>query len=106
MINFKSTLKLVMLLSALLGLVFFIGCGGSAEKQEMSDFLKQYADAVDEYAAADDSKRADLKEKVDSFKAKWTSLKTNLNGQVTPQFIDKLDREYDKIAKKYLSLTS
>ena len=42
MTRFKSTLNFVIVLSALFGLVFVIGCGNSAEKQAMTDFLKQY----------------------------------------------------------------
>ena len=70
MLKSKSTLNFVMLFSALLGLIFVIGCGGSAVKQEMSGFLKLYSDAVSEYEAADDTQRAQLKEKIDSYKLK------------------------------------
>jgi len=35
--------------------------GSSAEKQAMSDFLKLYSDTVDEYSAADESKKAEMK---------------------------------------------
>ena len=63
----KSTLNFVMLFSALLGLIFVIGCAGSAEKQEMSEMLKLYSDAVSDYEAADDTQRAQLKEKIDSY---------------------------------------
>ena len=106
MIKFKSTLNFVIVLSALFGLVFVIGCGSSAEKQAMSDFLKLYSDSVNEYSSADDSKKADLKEKLDSFKAKWTEIKIEMDGQVTPQTLNELDIEYEKITKKYASLTS
>ncbi len=106
MIKFKSTLNFVIVFSALFGLVFVIGCGTSAEKQAMSDYLKLYNDSVNEYSAADDSKRAGLKEKLDTLKGKWWEIKIEMDGQVTPQALDELEKEFEKITKKYVSLTS
>ena len=108
MLKSKSTLNFVMLFSALLGLIFVIGCGGSAVKQEMSGFLKLYSDAVSEYEAADDTKRAQLKEKIDSYKLKCTAMisELELNNKVTPQVMNELEREYKDITKKYASLNS
>jgi len=106
MIKFKSTLNFVIVFSALFGLVFVIGCGTSAEKQAMSDYLKLYDDSVNEYSTADDSKRAGLKEKLDTLKAKWWGIKIEMDGQVTPQALNELEKEYEKITKKYVSLTS
>jgi len=106
MIKLKSTLNFVVVFSALFGLVFVIGCGNSAKKQVMSDFLKLYSDSVNEYSTADDSKRAELKEKLDSFKTKWMQIKMEMDGQVTPQVLDELDNEYEKITKKYTSMAS
>ena len=63
MLKSKSTLIFVMLFSALLGLIFVIGCGGSAAKKEMSEILKLYSNAVSEYEAADGTQRTQLKEK-------------------------------------------
>ena len=108
MLKSKSTLNFVMLFSALLGLIFVIGCGGSAVKQEMSGFLKLYSDAVSEYEAADDTQRAQLKEKIDSYKLKCSAMISDLelNAKVTPQVMNELEREYNDITKKYESLNS
>ena len=108
MLKSKSTLNFVMLFSALLGLIFVIGCGGSAVKQEMSGFLKLYSDAVSEYEAADDTQRAQLKEKIDSYKLKCSAMMSDLelNAKVTPQVMNELGREYKDITKKYASLNS
>jgi len=108
MLKSKSTLNFVMLFSALLGLIFVIGCGGSAVKQEMSEFLKLYSDAVSEYEAADDTQRAQLKEKIDSYKLKCSAMMSDLelNAKVTPQVMNELGREYKDITKKYASLNS
>ena len=108
MTKFKSTLNFVIVFSALFGLVFVIGCGGSAEKQAMSDFLQQYNQTVDEYSAGDQSKKAEMEGKLDSYKAKWSDMKMKmgLGGNVTPQVLEKMDNEYQKITTKYASLAS
>jgi hypothetical protein len=97
-----------MLFSALLGLIFVIGCGDSAEKQEMSKLLKLYSDAVSEYEAAEDTQRAQLKEKIDSYRHKCSVMisELELNNKVTRQVMNELEREYKEITEKYASLNS
>jgi hypothetical protein len=104
MIRFKTTVNFVIVFSALFGLAFVIGCGSSAEKQAMSDFLKLYSDTVNEYDSADEVKKAEMKGKVDSFKSKWFDMKMKMDGDVTPQALEKLDKEFQKITTKYASL--
>ena len=108
MLKSKSTLKLVMLLSAFLGLMFVIGCGDSAEKKEMSENLKLYSNAVNEYEASDNNHRAQLKEKIDAYKLKCSTMmnELELQNRLTPQDINELEREYKEITKKYESLSS
>ena len=101
---FKSTLKFVMVLSVLFGLVFFIGCGNSKEVQAMTDFLKLFSDTVDEYAAAEEAKKAELKVKLDTFKSQWSDLEMKMDGLVTPNDLEKFDKQYKEIAKKYAAL--
>ncbi len=104
MFKTKSTLNYVIVFSAIIGLAFVIGCGSSQEKQMMSDFLQQYNQEVDEYSASDNGKKAEMDEKLDSYKSKWSDLKMELGGNVTPQALNELDKEYKKITKKYASL--
>ena len=108
MLKSKSLLNLVILFSAFLGLMFVIGCGGSAEKQKMSEILKLYSDAVSEYEAADNTQRAQLKEKIESYRAKYSAMinKFELSDKLTPQSINELEKEYKEITKKYESLNS
>ena len=102
--RFKTILNFVIMFSALFGLIFVIGCGSSAEKQAMSDFLKLYSDTVDEYSAADVSKKTEMKEELKSFKSKWSNMKMEMDGELTPQALNELDKEYDKITTKYASV--
>ena len=106
MFKTKSTLNFVIVFLAIIGLAFVIGCGSSQEKQMMSDFLQQYNQEVDEYSAADNGKKAEMEEKLDSYQSKWSDMKMDLDGQVTPQALDELDKEYDKIQKRYASLAN
>lgn len=104
MFKTRSTLNYVIVFSAIIGLAFVIGCGSSQEKQMMSDFLQQYNQAVDEYSASDNGKKAEMEGNLDSYTSKWSDMKMEMGGDVTPQALDELDKEYKKITKKYASL--
>ena len=104
MIRFKTTLNLVILFSALLVLVFAIGCGNSKEEQKMIDFLKLYSDTVDEYAAADEAKKTELKVKLDTFESKWSNMEMEMDGRITPNDLEKFDKQYKEIQKKYAEI--
>ena len=104
MISSKSTLFFVIVLSALFGLAVITGCGNSSEKQAMIDFLKLFSDKVDQYAAADDGKKAELKKELDSFHSQWSDMEMQMDGRLTPNDLEKLDKQYKEIEKKYASL--
>ena len=104
MINSKSTLFLVMAFSALFGLVVLIGCGDSKEVQAMTDFIKLFSDTVDEYAAADEETKTELKAKLDSFHSKWSDMEMQMDGRLTPNDLEKFDKHYKEIQKRYASL--
>ena len=108
MFKSRSSLSYVVVLLAIFGLVLFVGCGGSKEKQQMSDFLQQYDAKVIEYSdvvnKADKSKKAELEEILNAYKSKWTDMKIEMGSEITPQALDKLDQEYQNITKKYSSL--
>jgi len=97
-----------MLFSALIGLIFVIGCASSAAKQEMSEILKLYSNAVSDYEATEVTQRAQLTEKIDSYKLKCSAMINEIgsNDKVTPQAMNELRREYKEITKKYASLHS
>lgn len=109
MLKFKSTLNYFIVSSAVIGLVFVIGCNGSEQKQKMSSFLEEYSKTLDEYAEvvnnADETKKAELEEKLNDYISKWTEIKIEMGSEITPQALDKLDQQYQEITKKFKALT-
>ena len=104
MLNVRSNLSYVVVFALISGLVFILGCGNSPEKQKMSDFLQDFSQTVSEFAAADQGKKAELETKLKDYMSKWTQMKYNIGAELTPQALDEMDGEYQKIAKKYKNL--
>jgi len=70
----------------------------------MTEFIQEFGKTVDEYAKADDGLKAELKAKLEADMSKWTQLKFDLGSELTPQALDKLDAEYQELAKKFKML--
>jgi t-SNARE complex subunit (syntaxin) len=108
MAKFKSTLHYFIVASAIIGLVFVIGCNGSEEKQKMSSFLAEYSKTLDEYSEvvnkADETKKSELEEKLNTYISNWTEMKIEMGSEITPQTLDKFDQEYQEITKKFQTL--
>jgi hypothetical protein len=104
MLRIKVNLNYVVVIAAIVGLVFVIGCGDSLEKQQMTEFIQKFGNEVHEYAKAEDGQKAELAAKVESDMAKWTELKVEMGSELTPQVLDKLDAEYQKLAKEFKTL--
>jgi hypothetical protein len=66
--------------------------------------LQEFSKTVSEYSSSEQSKKDEIETKVNFFMSKWTELKMEMAGQITPQALDKLDQEYQKIAKEYKNL--
>ena len=105
MLKMKPNLYFVALLVALVGFVFVIGCGDSPEKKQMTAFIQEFGNAVDQYAKAEDGQKAELQKKLESYIAKWTQMKMDMGSELTPQVLDKLDAEYQKLAKEFKTLS-
>jgi hypothetical protein len=104
MLNVRSNLSYVVVFALISGLVFILGCGNSPEKQKMTDFLQDFSQVVSEFAAADQGKKAELEAKLKDYMSKWTQMKYDLGAELTPQALDKMDGEYQKIAKEFKDL--
>ena len=105
MLKMKPNLYVVAFLVAIVGFVFVIGCGDSPEKKQMTEFIQEFGTAVEQYAKAEDGQKADLQKKLESYLAKWTQMKIDMGSELTPQVLDKLDAEYQKLAKEFKTLS-
>jgi len=104
MLKFKSILNYMVVLAAIAGLVLVIGCGTSQEKQQMTNFIQKFGKEVGEYAKAENGQKAELAAKIESDMAKWTQLKIEMGSELTPQVLDKLDAEYQKLANEFKTI--
>lgn len=104
----KSCIVTAMALSMIIGMFTVAGCGSSAGQQKLSAMIQEYNQVVEDYAAAvqvkDDSKMAELENKVKTYMTAWVNTKSEMMDAVTPQVLDELDNAYQKITKKYQSL--
>jgi hypothetical protein len=105
MLKMKLNLNVVVVLAAIVGLVFVIGCGTSLEKKQMTDFIQEFGKTVDAYAKAEEGQKAELQAKVESYMDKWTEMKIEMGSELTPQVLDKLDAEYQRLAKEFKTLS-
>lgn len=108
MLRIKSNLNWFILLLAMIGLVFVIGCGGSEDKLKMTGLLQEFSKTLDEYSdavtKADAAKKAEIEGKLNSYEHKWSAMKMQMADKITPQVLDELDNEYHKIENKYKTL--
>ena len=108
MFKSRSILNSLIVFSAILGLVFVIGCGNSKKMQKMSDFLMEYSKAVDEYSdligKGEKEKSAEVKIKIESFMSRWTEMEMEIGSELTPQDLNKVNKEYQNITEKYHNL--
>ncbi len=105
-----SLSKTMLLISVSFVIVALIGCGPSKEKQQMSGFITEYSQAVDEYAElskqADKNGIAEVKAKIESFKSRWSDMKVDMASELTPQVLNKLDDEFNMITKKFQAIAA
>ena len=105
MLKTQMNLKVVVVLTAIAGLLFVMGCGDSQEKLQMTAFIQEFGSAVQEYSKAEDGQKAEMEAKLTSLMSKWTQMKIDMGSNITPQTLDKLDAEYQKFAKEFKFLS-
>ena len=105
MLKIKPNRNYGLVIALIAGLIIFVGCGDSQEKQQMSAFIQEFGSAVQEYAKAEDGQKAELETKLATLMEKWTQMKIDMGSEITPQVLDKLDAEYQKFAKEFKNLS-
>ncbi len=102
-LNFKWGLSIFFLLLCSSFLLF--GCGSSQEKLELTNFLETYEKLIDNYtvayATADQLKKTEMTNQIASMTAQWIEKRNEMNDLITPQAMDELVVEYNRITSKY-----
>ncbi len=105
MLKVKLNRNVLVVLAAIVGLVMIVGCGTSPEAQQMTEFVQEFGKKVQAYAKAEDGQKAELAAKVEADIDKWTLMKSDIGGEVTPQVLEKLEAEYKKYAQEFKALS-
>ena len=109
MSSIKSSLKNLVLFAALAGMFMALGCGDNLGKEKMTAFMQDYQKNLDEYSdaigKADSAKKAEIEAKLDALKGQWELLKEDIGTEVTPQTMEKMEAEFQKLSKKYSELS-
>ncbi len=106
--RFNSCIVTTVALLMVFGIFFVVGCGGSAEQQKLTTLIQEYNQVVEDYANAvegnDNGKLTALESKVKEYMTAWVTTKSEMMDAITPQVLDQLDNEYQKITKKFENL--
>ena len=82
-----------------------LGCGASQGKIELTGFLETYEKLINEYTtsfdAANKEKKTEMMGKIEKMITQWVEKRNEYNDQVTPQDMDELVKEYDRITPKF-----
>ena len=110
MFRSKSCLFGIIVVSMLVGIFFIVGCGSSAEQQKLTGLIQEYSSVLDAYASAvegaDEAKKSELDAKLKDLMTIWSATKSDMIDNITPQALDELDNEYQKLTKKYQELSN
>jgi len=106
----QSLWTFTLIVVSIAGLISLMGCGPSKAQQQMSDILTQYGQAVDKYAelngTADADATAKAKAEVEALQKKWSGVESEMASNLTPQVMEKLEKEFEIITKKYKEIPS
>lgn len=110
MLSTRSLWTTIMVFFTILGLLTFMGCGPSKEKQQMSGFISEYSQTVDTFVElsqkTDTNGISEVKAKIESLKSQWSDMKIDLSSEVTPQVLNQLDDEFKVITKKFQAIAA
>lgn len=85
-----------------------VACGSSSGKLELTTFLQKYESLINDfkvaYDASDQQKKSQLASEISAMMSQWVEKRNEMNDEVTPQAMDELVREYNRITSKYENL--
>jgi len=105
--RFKTSRYLPILILLFCGFLA-TACGTSAGKLELTTFLEKYENLINDfkmaYDASDQQKKTRLASEISAMMSQWVEKRNEMNDQVTPQAMDELVREYNRITSKFNDL--
>ncbi len=105
--RFKTSRYLPILVLIFCGFVV-AACGSSSGKLEMTSFLEKYETLINDFKAAydasDQQKKSQLAGEISAMMSQWVDKRNEMNDQVTPQAMDELVKEYNRITSKFNDL--
>jgi hypothetical protein len=103
--HFKSKWVVPIFFLIVFGSFLLSGCAGSQEKLELTGFLETYEKLINDftvsYDAADKKKKTEMANQISAMTTTWVEKRNEMNDQITPQAMDELVKEYDRITSKY-----
>jgi len=105
--RFKTSRYLPVLILVFCGFIV-AACGSSSGKLELTTFLQKYESLINDfkmaYDASDQQKKTQLAGEISAMMSQWVEKRNEMNDQVTPQAMDELVKEYNRITSKFEDL--
>ena len=105
--RFKTSRYLPILILFFCG-ILVTACGSSTGKLELTNFLQKYESLINDFKAAydasDQQKKSQLASEISVMMSQWVEKRNEMNDQVTPQAMDELVKEYNRITTKFNDL--
>jgi flagellar biosynthesis chaperone FliJ len=77
-----------------------IGCGDSQGVETLNAHLSEFSELIETYKTTvteDKSKQAEWDARIEAMSAKWTDIRNEFGSDITPQKMDELVQQYDKL---------
>jgi len=103
--RFKTSRYLPVLILIICGFLA-TACGSSSGKLELTSFLEKYETLINDFKAADQKKKTELASEISAMMSQWIEKRNEMNDQVTPQAMDELVKEYNRITSKFEGLNN
>jgi len=101
--RFKTSRYLPVLILIVCGFLA-TACGSSSGKLELTSFLEKYETLINDFKVADQQKKTELAGEISAMMSQWIEKRNEMNDQVTPQAMDELVKEYNRITSKFEGL--
>ena len=80
-----------------------IGCGESQGTKNLTAWLTDFTQLVEDYessVSSDKTKQAEWDAKIDSMTAKWVDMRNEFGAELTPMQMEKMVQQYETLISK------